>query len=144
MPTTAAGYQGKDFLLKLGASVGAGTAPYAIVAGMRATSLAINNDMIDVTSKSSMPWRTLIAGGVQSVSLSASGVFSSDSSLSDIMTLAMSGALANYQILTGKGDTFSGIFKMSKLERNGEYKGEEQYSITLESSGVISYVLGTL
>lgn len=142
MPTQANGYKGSDLLLKLGASLGTSTASYTTVAGGRTNSLSINNDMIDVTSKDNIPWRTLIEGGVQSFSTSISGVFNSDQSLADMMTLSMGGFIRNFQIVTGLGDTFTGKFKISKCERSGEYKGEETYTISLESSGAIAYVRG--
>lgn len=142
MPTQVSGYKGSDMLLKLGASLGTSTASYTTVAGGRTNSLSINNDMIDVTSKDNIPWRTLIEGGVQSFSTTIAGAFNSDQSLADIMTLAMSGAIRNYQIITGLGDTFTGKFKISKCERAGEYKGEETYNISLENSGPIVYTRG--
>lgn len=138
----AEGYQGKDFLLQLGATAGTGTTPYATVAGMRSTSLSLNNEMIDVTNKDNVPWRTLIEGGVQSMSVSLAGVFKDHATLQDMMTIAFAGGIRNFKLISGEGDSFTGAFKLSKLERAGEYNKEETYSISLESSGAITFTEG--
>ncbi len=133
----ADGYLGVDFLVKLGD--GAGSEVFTAIGGMRSTGGSINNEMIDVTNKDNMPWRTQLEGGIKSMSLSLSGVFNSDATLQTMMALAMSGALRHFQLVTGNLDVYAGTFKITKCDRAGEHNGEETYSISLESSGEVTY-----
>ncbi len=129
-------YCGKDLLIQR-----LKTAPstYETIAGMRSTSLKINNEAVDVTDKGDVPWRQLLACGIRSMELTASGVFSSHASLDDIMTDVTEGAIVEFKVISGRGDTFVGNFLVASCERNGEYNGAEQYSLTLTSAGEITY-----
>ena len=138
----AEGYAGKDFLLKLGASQGVGTTPYVTVGGMRSTGLSLSVNGIDVTNKSNMPWQTLIEGGTRKMSVSADGVWNDDATLADMQTLAMIGAIRNFQIVTGEGDTWTGTFQIQKFDRQGPHDKEETWSLSLESSGAVTFTAG--
>ncbi len=133
----AEGFLGQDFLLKLGNM--ADPEVFAVVGGMRSTAGSLNNEIIDVTNKDNMPWRTQIEGGIKSMSASLSGVFNAQAQLNTMMTIFMSGAIRNYQLESGGGDVYEGAFKITKLDRAGEHGGEETYSITMESSGEVTF-----
>lgn len=130
-------YKGKDFLVQV-ETVTPGT--YATAAGMRSTGLTLNAEAVDVTDKGDTPWRQILDGaGINSMSLSLSGVFTDSTVLEDMLGYCMAGTLHNYRLTSGLGDKFTGSFKITSLERNGEYNGAEQYSMTLESAGTVIY-----
>lgn len=131
------GYLGVDFLVKLGDA--AMSEVFTAIGGMRSTGGSINNEMIDVTNKDNMPWRTQLAGGIKSMSLSLSGVFNDEATLQAMMAIAMSGELRHYQLVSGNLDVYAGTFKVTKCDRAGEHNGEETYSLSLESSGEVTY-----
>jgi len=112
---------------------------FLTVAGMRSTSMSINNEAVDVTDKGDVPWRTLLAVGIRSMELSASGIFSNADVLNDIMTDVTNGAISNFKITSGRGDSFLGDFLVASCERSGEYNQAEQYTLSLSSSGAIAY-----
>lgn len=110
------------------------------IAGMRSTSMSINNEQVDVTDKGDSGWRTLLAGaGIKTMSASASGMFTDDVSHIDLQNDIMQGAIISLTIVSGRGDKFVGMFQVVSLERSGEYNGAEQFSLSLESSGAIVY-----
>lgn len=112
---------------------------FITVAGMRSTSMSINNEQVDVTDKGDVPWRQLLAVGVRSMELSASGIFSNAQVLNDIMNDVTNGAIVNFEVTSGRGDQFAGDFLVASCERTGEYNGAEQYSLSLASAGAITY-----
>ncbi len=140
----AEGFLGVDFLVKLsGGEVDPTPETWATIGGMRSTGGSINNEMIDVTNKDNMPWRTQIEGGIKSMSLTLGGVFNNQATLRTAMELAMSGLIKRYQLVTGNGDTYEGSFKITKCDRTGEHSGEETYSLSLESSGEVVFTPDT-
>jgi TP901-1 family phage major tail protein len=123
---------GEDFLLKHGDDT--------VIAGLRSTGMTLNNEAVDVTTKDSAGMRTLLAGaGIQSWTFSASGVFTDAASEETLRSQAAAGSLDTYKIVAGNGDSWSASFLVTSYARNGEYNGEENFDITLESSGAITY-----
>jgi TP901-1 family phage major tail protein len=112
---------------------------YVTIAGMRSTSLKINNEQVDVTDKGDIPWRQLLACGIRSMELSASGIFSNAVALTEIMADVVGGGIVDFKVISGRGDMFVGAYLVASCERNGEYNGAEQYSLTLASAGAIAY-----
>lgn len=130
-------FAGKDFLLKMGD--GASPEVFTTVAAQRSTSFSINNEQIDVTDKDDSRWRKLLEGGVRSMSLSSSGLISDAATYGSLLTNATQGLIKNYQIIFGDGSTFEGAFHLATIEGSGEHTDAQQYSITLESAGDITY-----
>ena len=120
-------------------SVLSGNYGYSTIAGMRSTSVKLNNEQVDVTDKGDAPWRQLQECGVRSMELSASGVFRNDTVMSDIMNDVNTGAIQLFRITSGRGDQWQGSFLVASCERSGEYNKEEQYSLSLSSAGEIAY-----
>lgn len=131
-------YNGDLFLIKLGNEDGP-PETFTTIACMRSTSLSLNNEQIDVTSKCDTPWRELIEGGIRSMSLSLSGIFNDDATIDSINDIALAGTIKNYEIVSERGDSYTGAFQISSFERSGEYNDAEQYSVSLESSGTITH-----
>lgn len=131
-------YAGFDFLLKMGD--GAGSETFTTVANCTTNSLSINNEPIDVTDKSGNHFREIIDGGIVSVSLSGEGVFSNNAQVGLLITksLSPSANIANYKITIGTG-TFTGPFKLTKLDLTGAHNGAQTFSISLESTGTVTF-----
>ncbi len=131
--------KGKDLLLKVEDSQGSGT--FTVVGGLRATSFNMNNELIDATHKGSAGKRTLLEGaGIQSMSISGSGLFEDDAPFARVRNAAESNTHLNYQILVpGSSDrTYEGAFMITRFDYSGDYNGEVAYTLTLESSGSIT------
>ena len=129
--------KGSAFLLKV--SNGAATPVYATVAGLRTTQMAIAGDTVVITSKDSAGWRELLSGaGVRSVSVSAAGIFLGSAAEAQVRTNAMNGTLDDYELSFEGGEKLHGRFLVQKLEFSGDFNGERNYTLQLESSGVVA------
>lgn len=127
---------GKDFLLE--SDDGAGT--YTVLGGLRSSSISLNGEAIDVTDQSSGQWQTLLSGaGILKASISGSGIFNNSANEQLALTRMLAQTIANYKIVDGTGKAFAGAWKITKLERKGGYKDAQEYSMTLESSGAVTY-----
>jgi TP901-1 family phage major tail protein len=139
-----AAQKGSAFLLKDNST---GTA--VTLGGMRSTSMSINGEIVDVTTKESATFdgvsgndigRALLGNaGIRSMSISASGVFTDSASEETTRVQAFSGDMKAYDLVFEDGSSAKGTFIVSSYERAGEYNGEETYSLSLESSGTITW-----
>ena len=128
--------KGSAFLLKIGD--GASPPAYATVAGLRTTQMSINGDTVVVTHKESGGWRDLLSGaGTRSVSVSASGIFLGSEAESAIRAHALAGTLDNYELSFEGGEKMRGRFLVQRLDYAGDFNGERNYSLQLESSGAV-------
>ena len=132
-----AAQKGSTFLLKIGD--GATPAVYSTVAGLRTTQLSINGDTVVITSKDSGGWRELLSGaGTRSVSVSAAGIFLGSAAETRIRSHALAGTLADYELSFEEGERLRGRFLIQRLDYSGDFNGERNYALTLESSGVVT------
>ena len=128
--------RGSAFLLKIGD--GGVTPAYATVAGLKTTQLSINGDPVVITNKGSGGWRELLSGaGVRSVSVAASGIFTGSSAEVKVRGLALGGGLEDYELSFESGERMRGRFLVTRLEYAGDFNGERNYTIALESSGEV-------
>lgn len=133
-----AAQKGSSLLLKIGD--GASPESFTTVGGLRSTSITINDEPVDVTNKDSSNNRELLAnGGVQSISISGSGVFTDAASETTLRSDFGNSTFTNYQVIIPDFGTYTGAFMVASLEYAGEYNGEVTYSVTLESSGAITF-----
>lgn len=129
--------KGSAFLLKVGD--GATPPVYRTVAGLRTTQMSINGDTVVVTHKDSGGWRELLSGaGVRSVSVSASGIFLGSAAEASIRANALAGLVDAYELSFEDGDKLRGRFLVQRLDYAGDFNGERNYSVVLESSGVVA------
>jgi len=128
--------KGSAFLLKVGDG---GTPPvFATVAGMRTTQMSVNGEAVNVTSKDSGGWRELLSGaGVRSVSVAGSGIFTGSAAEVRVKGNALSGVLDDYEISFESGERMRGRFLVTRLDYAGDYNGERNYTLSLESSGAV-------
>ena len=131
--------KGSAFLLKIGD--GADPVAYATVAGLRTTQMSINGDTVVVTHKQSGGWRELLSGaGTRSVSVSAAGIFLGSEAEAAIRAHALAGTLEDYELSFEDGEKLRGRFLIQRLDYAGDFNGERNYTLQLESSGVVAPV----
>ena len=69
-----AAQKGSSLLVKIGD--GASPEAFTTIGGLRSTSISLNDEAVDVTTMDSSNARTLLAnGGIQTITISGSGVF---------------------------------------------------------------------
>lgn len=135
-----AAQKGSALLLK----IDDGTGQFTTVGGLRSTSISLNDEAVDVTTKDSNNFRELLAnGGTQTVSISGSGVFTDAASETTLKDAFGASTFVQFQVIVPDFGTFEGQFMIATLEYAGEYNGEVTYSATLESSGEIAFSAAT-
>lgn len=128
--------KGSAFLLKI--SDGATPAAYRTVAGLRTTQLSISGDAVVITSKESGGWRELLSGaGVRTVSVSAAGIFLGSAAEAQVRANAMAGLIDDYELSFEGGEKLRGRFLVQRLDYAGDFNGERNYTLALESSGPV-------
>ncbi|MEN9683370.1 MAG: hypothetical protein RLZZ427_1121 [Pseudomonadota bacterium] len=131
--------KGSAFLLKI--SDGGSPATYRTVAGLRTTNMSVSGDMVVTTSKDSGGWREILSGaGVRQVSVSAAGIFLGSAAEAQLRANAMNGALDSYELSFEDGERLRGRFLVQKLDYSGDFNGERNYTLSLESSGPVAAV----
>jgi len=131
-----AAQKGSAFLLKI--SDGGSPVAYQTVAGLRTTQLSINGSQVVVTSKQSAGWRELLSGaGTRSVSVSAAGIFLGSLAEDRIRANALSGEIDDYELSFEDGAKLRGQFLVQRLDYAGDFNGERNYTLQLESSGEV-------
>lgn len=127
---------GSAFLLKIGDGTASPT--YETVAGLRTTQMSINGDPVAVTHKQSGGWRDLLSGaGTRSVSVSAAGIFLGSTAESRVRSHALAGTLDDYELAFEDGERLRGRFLVQRLDYSGDFNGERNYTLQLESSGPV-------
>ena len=106
--------KGSSFLLKDNS-----TGTPATIGGLRSTSMTINGEAVDITTKDSNAFissgndkaRDLLqGGGVRSMTISASGVFTDSSTENILRGFAFDGAIQSYDLIFSDGSKISGAF----------------------------------
>ena len=137
-----AAQKGSALLLKIGADATAAPASdtYTTVGGLRSTGISMNDEAVDVTTKDSSGVRELLAnGGIQTCSVSGSGVFTDAASETTLKNAFGGSSFANFEIVIPDFGTYKGKFMVASLEYTGEHNGEATYSVTLENSGAFAF-----
>ena len=142
-----AAQKGLDVLMKIDIS---GTK--TTIGGLRSTSITLNDESVDITNKDSLGTRTLLAGaGVNSISISGSGVFTDSTAEVAVRTAyqaqqnttngtsAQTAAFTSFEFRMPDLGTYTGPFQITSLEYAGEYNGEATYSMSFESAGYIAF-----
>jgi TP901-1 family phage major tail protein len=137
-----AAQKGSALLLKIRATASgaASSDTYTTVGGLRSTSITMNHESVDVTNKDSNNVRELLAdAGVESVSISGSGVFTDAASEVTLRSAFGGSEISNFEVIVPDLGTYQGKFHIASLEYGGEFNGEVTYSVTLESSGSVAF-----
>jgi predicted secreted protein len=113
---------------------------YRTISALKTNSLSLNNEQVDVTDKDDGQWRELLGGcGLSSMELSGSGSFTNANSHKAMMADYLARYVGLFRCISGAGDTFTGNFLCTTLERSGEFNQAEQFTIGLASAGAITY-----
>ncbi len=127
--------KGMALLLKAGAVL---STPVTIGC-QRSLTITVNNEQVDITNKDSLGIRDLLEGaGVQSTSLSMSGVFDGDAGFTTLQTAALANTIDTWSMFFGDGSTWEFLAAVASFEQGGEHNGEQTYSVTFEVSGAIT------
>jgi TP901-1 family phage major tail protein len=133
---------GNSFLLKIGD--GASPEVFSTIGGLQGVTVKIGTESIDVTNVGSSQWRQILDGaGVRHMTISGNGIFTNDTYEQLLRTKMLNNTLCNYEVIDVDGNYFKGSFKVKDLEYKGTYKDAMQYSVSLESAGVITYTAGS-
>tara|TARA_B100001057_G_C22216561_1_gene706593 strand:+ start:132 stop:554 length:423 start_codon:yes stop_codon:yes gene_type:complete len=134
---------GRTLLVKIGD--GANSEAFTTIAGLNSKSITINNSAIDVTTPdATTPSGALFAeslNGLKSVSVSGDGIFLDESAqegrLNSVAMLA--DPKANFEIVVPDFGKYSGAFRVTSFEFGGETEGAATFSLSLESTGTVTY-----
>lgn len=128
--------KGAAFLLKI--SDGATPPVYRTVAGLRTTQMSITGDTVVITNQGSGGWRELLSGaGIRQVSVNAAGIFLGSAAEDQIRAHVLAGTIDDYELSFEDGARMRGRFLVQRLDYSGDYNGERNYSLVLESSGEV-------
>lgn len=133
---------GRALLVKIGDGE-AGEA-FANLCGLNSKSLTINNSSIDVTTPDcTTPEGALFTAtlaGLKNVSISGNGFFEDSTTEARMNTVAMANDnQANFQVVVPDFGTYAGAFRITSLEFGGETEGGVTYSLSLESTGTVTF-----
>lgn len=140
--------KGRLLLIKIGD--GADPETFTTLGGLQSKSLTVNNNNFDVTtagatSPGGQLWSEVMTGA-RSIDFSGNGLFEGGTSLDRFKAIAFGAnegdtadAIGNFQVIVPEFGTFEGAFHINSVEFGGEQEGAVTYSLTLASSGYISF-----
>ena len=133
---------GRALLLKIGD--GADPVVYSNLCGLNSKSLTLNNSSIDVTTpdcttpEGALYTETL--AGLKNASVSGDGFFEDSTAEARMNTVAMANDNStDFQIIVPDFGTYAGVFRIASLEFGGETEGGVTYSLSLESTGTVTF-----
>lgn len=133
-----AAQKGSAMLMKHGN--GASPEVFTTIGGLRSTDITLNDEIVDITNKDSSGVRALlIDGGIHSISISGSGVFTDGASEASLRSEMNASVANNYQFLIPDFGTYTGAFILTSLAYAGEFNGEVTYTCSFESNGAITF-----
>lgn len=134
--------KGRLMLVKIGD--GASTEVFANLCGLKSKTLTVNNSEIDVTTADctdpgGVLW-TEVLSGAKRVEVSGNGYFKDETTETRMNTLVMSAEpIGNFQIVVPQFGTFAGAFFISNVEYGGEQEDGVTYSLSLASTGAVTF-----
>ncbi|MEM9421734.1 MAG: phage major tail protein, TP901-1 family [Pseudomonadota bacterium] len=128
--------RGSDMVL----SVADGLGGFQTIGGMRARRVSFNSAAVDTTSADNKGWRELLSnGGLRQVSVSGRGIFVNGAAAARLRTLFFDGQHATWQLAMVESGTVSGPFQITGFDYSGDTVGEMQFSLSLQSAGVVTF-----
>lgn len=133
---------GRALLVKIGD--GESSETFSNLCGLNSKSLTINNSSIDVTTPDcTTPEGALFTAtlaGLKNVSISGNGFFEDSTTEARMNTVAMANDnQSNFQVVVPDFGTYAGAFRITSLEFGGETEGGVTYSLSLESTGAVTF-----
>lgn len=133
MTITNTKYTGRAMTLQMEDTLGGGV--YSTIGGVRAKSVTINNEEVDITDGDDDTWKKLLEGaGVRSLALSVSGFITNNAAFELLQAKAFAGNIWRLKINFADSDNIIGLFLPASVELNGEYNGAQQFSASLSSA----------
>lgn len=137
--------KGKAFLVKIGD--GEVAEAFTTIGMQKTAALEINNSEVDVTTKDSAGWRELAGDqAIKSVQMTADGIADSGAAWTELVAIARKtadvelGPVANFQLIEPiTGETLEGEFLISSFQETGEHENAITYSLTLTSTGAVTW-----
>jgi TP901-1 family phage major tail protein len=121
-----------------------GTGTKNNLCGLNSKSLTINNSSIDVTTpdcttpEGALYTETL--AGLKNVSVSGDGFFEDSTAEARMNTVAMAADNSTaFEVVVPDFGTYAGTFRITSVEFGGETEGGVTYSLSLESSGAVTF-----
>jgi predicted secreted protein len=113
---------------------------YRTLGGVRSAEIAFSSEGVDVTNVDSDNWKTMLDdAGIRSASISASGVYTSETVFRELRTDSLNNALTCLAFCDAKTkEVIEGCFKITEVSVSAEYDAEGQYSISGESAGPVT------
>lgn len=132
--------------------IGDGNSPETFnnLCGLTTKTVTINNNAYDVTTADCTTpggqlWRE-VQTGMRSISISGNGYFEDATTEATLRTAAygsgqsdLTDAVASFQVVIPDFGTFEGTFHIDSLEYGGAQEDGVTYSISLSSSGYVSW-----
>jgi len=133
--------KGRELLIKIDASDGLSYLP---LCGLNSKSLTINNSVIDVTTPDCTtpggPLWTETLDGTKNISVSGDGIFIDEAAELQLNAIAMASPSEDeFQIIIPSFGTYEGAFNVDSLEYGGDSEGGVTFSLSLSSSGEITF-----
>jgi len=134
---------GRALLVKIGDGA-TPTEAFANLCGLNSKTLTINNSVIDVTTPDCAApegalWRENLMG-VKNISISGDGYFEDSTTELRMNTVAMlADPKGNFKVTVPAFGTYSGSFYIESLEFGGETEGGVTYSLSLTSTGAVTF-----
>jgi TP901-1 family phage major tail protein len=130
--------KGKDLLLKLDST---GVGVFVTVAGLRARSISLNTETVDIThAESAGQWRELLAGaGAKSARVTGAGIFKDAASDALVRQYVFDGTIRAWQIVVPDFGTITGPFQITNLEFSGRHDAEVAFDLSLDSAGELTF-----
>ncbi len=111
------------------------------VAGSRTLTMSQGAEAIEITNHDSAQFKEILdRSGIRSMTLSVEGVFKDDLTMLLVETVLMAQTLRNWRVYFNDTDYVLCLYKITSLEKAGDYNNEQTWSISLESSGEYSTV----
>lgn len=74
------------------------------------------------------------------MSVSAAGIFLGSTAEAQVRGNALAGTITDYELSFEGGEKMRGKFLVQRLDYAGDFNGERNYTLSLESSGVVVQV----
>ena len=132
-----AGQRGRDILLRIKDGAGG----FVAVAGIRSSRIELSAGLVDATGMDSPEaWRELLAGaGTKTARISGQGVFRDAASDARMRAAFFAGEVPDWQLVLPHFGTLEGAFQIAALNWSGAHDGEAEFSISLESAGLLNF-----
>lgn len=114
--------------------------PFALA---RSDDFTVSREVVDVTSKDSAGWRTLLpSAGVTSITGSIAGICNDGV----LVTAATTGSetLVAHTIAVASVAVFFGDFKLSSFALTGSHDGAVEFTASIENSGAIAVLVNSI